>query len=190
MTLVLMKETRAPRETPRLAWMLVALLGVTMLLPTDFGLRHRTVEWLKDTVGQFDPPAAVSQASRGKPQLTVPLDGNNRCRVQLTLNGIGPFFFFLDTGSPDTIANGSQAARLGYNLAHMKMDHTHGGWGGGHVGGIYVKLNTLQLGDFVLRDFEVSLDKEAGFHEGLLGITFLQRLRAFEIAGGECRLWW
>lgn len=189
--LVLMRETRAPRETPRLAWLICAALAGIVILP-DFGWRHSIVEQVKSLADLFDntPAASVPKPFMGPPRMTVPVDSNRRCRVRLTINGKGPFFAIIDTGAPDTLLPAPQAARLGYDLSRMKMDHANGGWGGGHVSGVYVDLHELRLGDFVLHGFHVGLDRESGFDEGLLGITFLQRLQAFEIAGGQCRLWW
>ena len=186
----LLHETRGPREPPRLAWLLAAALGVVVILP-DFNWRHDVLEWGKNIVGQFDNAQAanVPAATGAAPRLAVKVDGNNRCRVRLTLNSRGPFNFVVDTGASELTLTKSQAEQLGFNLKRLPLDHTSTGWGGGKVRGVHVHLRDVRLKDFVLRDFEAAAEMESG-DEGLLGITFLQRLGKFEVADGECRFWW
>jgi clan AA aspartic protease (TIGR02281 family) len=198
----LLRESRPPSEPPSKLWWLVAVLLVVVVLP-DFGWRHPAVDWLKSAVAAFDntnptvppvappPPAPPAKESLPPaPQLTVALDANSRCMVELTLNGIGPFRFIVDTGAPGVILPAAMGRRLGIDLRKLTPDHGSGGWGGGTTDGVFVDLNEVRLQSFRLHHFEVAVENETKFAEGLAGITFINSLLRFEVRDGQCRFWW
>lgn len=194
-----MRETRPAREPPRLAWLICCILLVVIILP-DFGWRHQIIDGLKDAIGAFDnnnlatgpillPPTTKSSRAPAA-QLEVPVDAANRCMVNLTLNGIGPFQFIVDTGAPGVILPASMGRRLGIDLRKVAPDHGGGGWGGGSTKGVYVRLKEMRLRNFRLQNFAIAVEDEKKFHEGLLGITFISQLRRFEVRDGRCRFFW
>jgi clan AA aspartic protease (TIGR02281 family) len=194
---VLMTETRVPSEPPSKIWWLVVVLLLVIVLP-DHGWRHQIIESLRNAIGAFEnrQTAEATLAPHGEssaavaPQLEVPVDADNRCMVDLTLNGIGPFRFIVDTGAPGVILTASMGKRLGIDLRKRAPDHDSGGWGGGSTNGVYVRLKELRLKSFRLQDFDIAVENEKQFHEGLLGITFISQLRRFEVHNGQCRFWW
>ena len=185
----MLRESSAPREPPRLAWVVCVALGTLLMLP-DTGWRHSAVQWVKEQVDKFDNvPAQPDLPPRdvpGAPRLALRVNGNSRCLVQLKVNGRGPFDFIVDTGAPEVVLTKAQGRRLGINLTHP--DHSGGGWGGGKTEGVFATVD-LQLKDF-RQDLEVSVESETGFEEGLLGISFIKTLKRFDIANGWCRFWW
>jgi clan AA aspartic protease (TIGR02281 family) len=194
----LLVETRPPSEPLSKLWWLVAGLAAVIVLP-DFGWRHPAVEWLKSTIAAFDNSASSAppikappheRAAPEAPQLTVALDANSRCIVELTLNGIGPFRFIVDTGAPDTTLPAAMGRRIGIDLRQLKPDHGSGGWGGGRTDGVFVHLDELKLNSFRLLNFEVAVENETRFSEGLAGITFINQLRRFELTASTCRFYW
>jgi clan AA aspartic protease (TIGR02281 family) len=194
----LLRETRPPSEPPSKLWWIVAGLAVVIVLP-DFGWRHTAVEWLKSAILAFDDGASTAppikappheRAAPEAPQLTVALNADNRCIIELTLNGIGPFRFLVDTGAPDTTLPAAMGRRIGVDLNRVPPDHNSGGWGGGRTNGVFVRLNEIRLKNFRLQHFEVAVENETSFAEGLAGVTFINQLRRFELSGGTCRFWW
>jgi clan AA aspartic protease (TIGR02281 family) len=110
--------------------------------------------------------------------------------IELTLNGIGPFPFLVDTGAPDTTLPAAMGRRIGVDLRRVPPDHDSGGWGGGRTTGVYAQLSELKLKTFRLQHFEVAVENETFAPMGLAGITFINRLRGFQVSNGLCKFWW
>jgi clan AA aspartic protease (TIGR02281 family) len=204
---ILVRETRPPSEPASKLWWLVVLLLLVIVLP-DFGWRRQTVDWLKGMISAFDndnptvqpiaapphdrpaPPAPPPKEIPPPPQLTVALTADNRCMIELTLNGIGPFPFVVDTGAPGVAMPADMGRRLGIDLRKIPPDHGSGGWGGGSTTGVFVTLKEIRLKNFRLQHFEVAVENETVATMGLAGITFLNQLRNFELSNGLCKFWW
>lgn len=194
---------RATRETPRALWLLCTALAGIVILPPFGTLRHDTVGWVKGQIDWFDSPSIASpppppqtalppvapEPDAEPPRLTVKVDANNRCQVQLMLNGRGPSTFIVDTGAQGVVLTAAQGKRIGLDPSRTAADHGSGGWGGGTTDGIYRRID-LKLNDFTLKNFEVAIENEKRFREGLLGVSFIKELKRFDISGGQCRFWW
>jgi aspartyl protease family protein len=199
----MLRETHA-HQTPRALWLLCAALIAIIVLPPFGTLRHDSVEWVKAQIDWFDnpsvasplpppqtalPPSGSEAPYAEPPRLTVKVDRENRCHVKLMLDGKGPETFIVDTGAQGVVLTAAQGRRIGFDPAHTKADHDSGGWGGGTTDGIFRRID-LKLNDFTLRDFEVAIENETSFEEGLLGVSFIKKLKRFEVANGRCAFWW
>jgi aspartyl protease family protein len=89
--------------------------------------------------------------------------------------------FLIDTGASDTVLTPSDAANLGIDVRALDYSRVYGTANGLGRGAPYT-LESLSVGPISISPMPVSVN-EAEMGSSLLGMTFLRRLRSFEIQG-------
>jgi aspartyl protease family protein len=89
--------------------------------------------------------------------------------------------FLIDTGASDTVLSPSDAANLGIDVDALDFSRVYQTANGLGRGAPYT-LETLSVGPISVLSMPVSIN-EADMDSSLLGMTFLRRLRSFEIQG-------
>jgi len=89
--------------------------------------------------------------------------------------------FLIDTGASDTVLTPSDAANLGIDVRALDFSRVYGTANGLGRGAPYT-LESLSVGPISISPMPVSVN-EAEMGSSLLGMTFLRRLRSFEIQG-------
>lgn len=92
-----------------------------------------------------------------------------------------PLRFMIDTGASEIVLNPSDAQRIGIELSTLRYTRLYQTANGMGRGAPYV-LDRLAIGPIEFRDVAVSIN-EAEMSTSLLGMSFLDRLSAFEIQG-------
>jgi aspartyl protease family protein len=89
--------------------------------------------------------------------------------------------FLIDTGASDTVLSPSDAASLGIDVRALDFSRVYGTANGLGRGAPYM-LDSLSVGPIAIAPMPISVNQtEMG--SSLLGMTFLRRLRSFEIQG-------
>jgi aspartyl protease family protein len=96
------------------------------------------------------------------------------------VNGV-PVRFLIDTGASDTVLSPSDAARLGIDVRELEFSRIYETANGVGRGASYT-IDELSVGPIEIANMPVSVN-EAEMSSSLLGMTFLRRLRSFEIQG-------
>ena len=94
--------------------------------------------------------------------------------------------FLVDTGASDVVLSPGDARRLGFDpdrLAYTQIFNT----ANGTVRGAPVRLGEITIGPIRLTNVRASVN-EAPMPRSLLGMTFLGRLRSYEVSGGKLTL--
>ena len=89
--------------------------------------------------------------------------------------------FLIDTGASDTVLTPSDAANLGIDVRALDFSRVYQTANGLGRGAPYT-LDSLSVGPISISPMPVSVN-EAEMGSSLLGMTFLRRLRSFEIQG-------
>ena len=89
--------------------------------------------------------------------------------------------FLIDTGASDTVLSPSDATNLGIDVASLDFSRVYQTANGMGRGAPYT-LESLSVGPIAISPMPVSVN-EAEMNSSLLGMTFLRRLRSFEIQG-------
>jgi aspartyl protease family protein len=89
--------------------------------------------------------------------------------------------FLIDTGASDTVLSPSDAASLGIDVRSLDFSRVYSTANGLGRGAPYT-LESLDVGPISISGMPVSVN-EAEMSSSLLGMTFLRRLRSFEIQG-------
>lgn len=89
--------------------------------------------------------------------------------------------FLIDTGASDTVLSPSDATNIGIDVRELDFSRVYQTANGMGRGAPYT-LDSLSVGPIAISPMPVSVN-EAEMNSSLLGMTFLRRLRSFEIQG-------
>jgi aspartyl protease family protein len=102
--------------------------------------------------------------------------------IEAKTNGV-PVNFMIDTGASDVVLSKTDAKRIGINTDELNYSRTYK-TANGATGGAQVKLNRLQIGGFMLDNFQVSVN-QGDLDNSLLGMSALRELGGVSINGDE-----
>ncbi len=91
--------------------------------------------------------------------------------------------FMIDTGASDVVLNKSDAESLGIDTESLNYNRIYG-TANGVTGGAVIKLKRLQIGNFNLDNFPVTVN-EGELDSSLLGMSAIRELGGFKIDGDE-----
>jgi aspartyl protease family protein len=120
-------------------------------------------------------------------ELIVPQDESGAFVVVGRVNG-QRVRFLVDTGASDTVLSPEDARRLGIDVGALRYDHQAES-ANGLVGGARFTADSLQVGPIRLQGFPMYVN-QAPMHGSLLGLSFLNRLAAFEVRDHKLILKW
>jgi len=124
--------------------------------------------------------AVPASAFAGLVELRAGENGHFITRV--AING-APITFMVDTGSSTVALSQSDARRAGFRLENLNFN-TDVSTANGMVKAARVKIDRIEIGGIRMEHVDgVVMPKEA-LSGSLLGMTFLSRLRSFEVREG------
>ncbi len=136
------------------------------------------------------PPAKSGRAAAPESEgweYIVTAGPNGHFVVDAMVNG-SPITFLVDTGASDIVLTMADARRLGFipgNLDFSEQYQT----ANGEVRGAPVRLRELRIGQYSLCDLEASVN-EGPMTVSLLGMSFLEQLRGYQVEDGRLILRW
>jgi aspartyl protease family protein len=145
------------------------------------------------TVGQVQPLAVDVQPARQaavQPRqpttsrsLTVEGDRRGHFRVEARVDG-RYLDFIVDTGASLVVLRESDAARVG--IRPMPRDYTASvSTANGKIKAARATLDRIELGGITVYDVAALVLPDEALTQNLLGVSFLSRLRRYEVADGR-----
>lgn len=128
-------------------------------------------------------PSVAQQV--GEDTIALTRGPNGHFRAELEIEGT-PVTALVDTGATDLVLTKADARRIGFDpdaLAYTRRAMTANGM----VRGAPVRLETLVIGPFTLRDVP-GVVNEGALSTSLLGMRVLDRFAGFEVAGDTMRI--
>jgi aspartyl protease family protein len=107
--------------------------------------------------------------------------------VEAVVNGV-PIDFMIDTGASHIVLALQDARKLGFSPANLEFSQEFES-ANGTVRAAPVELRELRIGQLQLYDLEASVNG-GPLPISLLGMSFLQELRSYEVADGRLILRW
>ena len=92
--------------------------------------------------------------------------------------------FMVDTGASMIALRVSDAAMIGVRPSSSDFNATVT-TANGTIKGARTRLDSVEIGDVTVRDVEAMVLPDEALSENLLGLSFLNRLKRFESAGGR-----
>lgn len=126
-------------------------------------------------------PPQTAQA--GVRSITVPRDSRGHFQTEGRIDGrrLG---FMVDTGASVIALNESSAAQIG--VRPLRSDYTAVvNTANGSVKAARTRLAMVDIGGLVVRDVDALVLPDTALSENLLGLSFLSKLKRFEMAGGK-----
>ncbi|HET6521866.1 MAG TPA: TIGR02281 family clan AA aspartic protease [Geminicoccaceae bacterium] len=180
-----------------LEWALRAVVGYTLvglLLATAYRNRDEVVAFAGGVRPAGDGLASTArllapldEEEVGWNELVVTADRGGHFVVEARVNGT-PTRFLIDTGASSIVLAAADARRLGFHPAGLDFSQRFG-TANGVVRGAPVTLREVRLGQFALRDVPASVN-EGALGISLLGMSYLSRLRGYEVRNDRLVLRW
>ena len=127
------------------------------------------------------PAQTVAQAS-GR-SLDIPRDARGHFQTDGRIEG-QRISFMIDTGASLVALNEKSAARFG--LRPSRSDYNAiVSTANGTIKAARTRLAMIELGGLVVRDVDAMVLPDAALSENLLGMSFLSKLKRFELANGK-----
>jgi aspartyl protease family protein len=127
------------------------------------------------------PVETVAQASGHN--LNIPRDARGHFQTDGRIEG-QRINFMVDTGASVVALNEKSAARFGLRPSRNDYNATVA-TANGTVKAARARIAMIELGGLVVRDVDALVLPDAALSENLLGLSFLSKLKRFELANGK-----
>ena len=155
---------------------------VPRLAANSVGMRGEPHAPTTAMTAQSAPAAAPASSAYGR-TFTMRADRRGHFHVEARIDG-RRLDFLVDTGATFISIPEREAARLGIHPA--RRDYTAQiRTANGTVAAAPTRLNMVEVGGLLVRDVAAVVLPDGTLHDNLLGMSFLSRLRRFEIAEGR-----
>lgn len=175
------------RRRPRpalLAKQAAAWLGLALVVLLGYSYRLELIAVGERLLGELLPHRGAAVAE-GEISFRAGLDGH--FRIEATVDGT-PVRFLVDTGASLVVLSPADARRLGFDVATLAYTQSFA-TANGTVRAAPVRLGELVIGPVRVSDLAASVNG-AAMESSLLGISFLARLRSYEVRGDTLTLRW
>ena len=179
----------------KMVMQLAGLMVVLALAMPALSLRDMTdtLRPRADAPVEREAPRRVARAERTEPKrrtppgkATIEADGRGHFVVEARLNR-KRVEVLVDTGASSVAINRSLAKRIGYRLKDKDFIHT-ARTANGETRMAVVTLDRVKIGRVEVRDVEAAVLDDSSLDTVLLGMSFLRRLKSFEVRDGTMRL--
>lgn len=134
-------------------------------------------------MGELLPHQAIQGADGS---VTLRADATGHFVVEARVDGEA-VRFLVDTGASDVVLSPADARRIGFDVAALAFTRRYR-TANGIVEGAPVRLARVEIGPIRLTDVPASVNG-AAMKRSLLGMSFLNRLSRYEVAGARMTLW-
>jgi aspartyl protease family protein len=132
------------------------------------------------------PAASNVASSNNSRSVIVPPDGHGHFHVEGRVEG-RRLSFMVDTGASTVALSARDAAMLGIHPAEHDFT-VRVNTANGVARAAPVRLNLIEIDDIMVHDVVALVMSDGALGENLLGMSFLSRLRRFEISGGKLEM--
>ena len=190
--LVLLLAGLLARVSSRPSWSLSKVFGQIVIwmavgLVLIGGYSYRTeMRRISDRIlGEIDPArgqAVPGQESATGGTMLFTMADDGQFHIEGTVGGV-PVRFILDTGASDVMLTPADARRLGFDPAALAYTRSYL-TANGTVMGAPVVLSALDIGPIHMNDVAASVLEKPG-DMSLLGMSFLRRLKGYQVQGSN-----
>ena len=160
-----------------LSWIAIALV-----LILGYSFRHDIVAVKDRILAELLPHRAVEIAPG---TVAIRAGSGRHFRIEATVDGVA-IRFLIDTGASEIVLRPADARRLGYDLDRLRFSRIYR-TANGTVRGAPVTLGEVTVGPIRLANVAASVNG-VPMNQSLLGMSFLNRLSAYEVRGGVLTL--
>lgn len=165
---------------------ILIVLGTSMAQMADKMSSDKAQAKAVDKARAMNAFASVQPKTTGNAgvrSVTIPRDSRGHFQTEGRVDGrrLG---FMVDTGASVIALNESSAAQIG--VRPLRSDYTANvSTANGSIKAARTRLAMVDIGGLVVRDVDALVLPDEALSENLLGLSFLSKLRRFEMAGGK-----
>jgi len=123
----------------------------------------------------------ASTTADGRNQITVVRSNNGHYAINGSVNG-KPVRFLVDTGASGVVLSSGDARRAGIEMDKL-LFNSPVSTANGNTFSARARLDRISVGSIERTNFPVLIAKQGTLDQSLLGMSFIDTLRAFEIRG-------
>ncbi len=159
---------------------ILVVAGTYMAQVADKWSSAATARPVPVTVSQARPQPVVQASAR---TVTIPRDQRGHFQTDGRIDG-QRLSFMVDTGASVIALTENDAARIG--MRPSRGDYTSTvTTANGQVKAARVRLASVDVGGLVVRDVDALVLPDGALSENLLGLSYLSKLKRFEMANGQ-----
>ncbi len=157
---------------------MAAWVGIALVIFLGYSLRHE-LSWMGGRMaGELLPHRPEVTAD----EVVLRARSDGHFALEADVDGV-PIRFLVDTGASDVVLSPRDAERLGFETADLSF-HQRYNTANGVVHGAPVRLGRVAVGPIALENVRASVNG-ADMRMSLLGMSFLGRLKGFEVKPGR-----
>ena len=163
---------------------IITWAGIILILVTLYTFRIELVEGLDRVVHQLLPAGSnmsISPFSKDKATVRIRKKSDGHFVVK-TLTSNHPVVMLVDTGASSVILSARDARSIGIPPESLNYNIPINTVAGRTVAARII-LDQISIGPIKLRAVDALVAKEGELNESLLGMSFLNRLRSYEVTG-------
>jgi aspartyl protease family protein len=152
--------------------------GIIVVLALGLTYRSEIGAIGERVLGEFLPHRGTTL---GTNEISFPASADGHFRIEALVDGT-PIRFLVDTGASSIVLSPADAQRIGFDPASLHFTG-FAETANGTVRTASVRLGAIEIGPIRLHDLRASVN-QAEMRGSLLGMSFLERLRSFEVRDG------
>jgi aspartyl protease family protein len=162
---------------------LASWLGIAVVALSIYSYQWELKQYFYKIFGQLVPSMAKTNKDGS---VTFYAAENGHFMIDAKANG-RLVHFLLDTGATRVTLGAKDAKAIGIDIDALRYDiRVQTAKGINLVA--YVKLDSVEVGSIIVRNVQAYVAKE-GLSGSLLGVSFLKKLRKYEVHQGKLTLW-
>ena len=158
--------------------------GIALVLVAGYTYRFELGAVGERMLGEVLPHRAAQTADR---EIRFRIGADGHFRIEAMVDGT-PVRFLVDTGATSVVLSPNDARRLGYDPAKLSFTG-FADTANGTVRTAPIRLGHLVVGDIRLTDLPAEVN-QAAMGSSLLGMSFLDHLRSYEVRDGMLIMRW
>ncbi len=156
---------------------------ILLIFMTGYSYRYELLQVRDRLLSEFIPTKGLQTTPNS---VTFPVASDGHFYIRAQVNGV-PLIFLADTGASDIVLSPGDAQRLGINLQTLRFDRIYE-TANGTVRGSMIRLDDFKIQGIQLQDIRASIN-EATMSHSLLGMTFFNRLKSYEVKEDKLTLY-
>ena len=159
-------------------------LAVLLALVTLYSFRFEFEAVARRVAGELMPGFAASsyQNQNGEMVVKIPRSSNGHYLARVRING-APVEMLVDTGASSVVLTQADAQRAGVDTSRLSYSIPVSTANGNTMVAM-IRLRAVSIGDIGESNIQAHISAPGALSQSLLGMSFLNRLRSYEVANG------
>ena len=156
---------------------------IILALVFIYSYKHDFSDFKNRLISSLSPSTVITNKDGS---ISVRVSQDNHFYINTEINGKN-VRFMVYTGASDIVINKETAKKIGIDIKDLKFINTYY-TANGKVRGAPIRLESIKVGNIVINDVRASVN-EADMNKSLLGMSFLNKLRGYEVKKDVLTLW-